>query len=106
MKGKLFEGLTVTKGGEYFCHIGWVHLGRPSMVRDNARRFAENLAKIASKVGANEVICYHDDYHDDCYVMLAVKAKEYSLHLPFKPVHIKYLPDYVKRYRKKVWGRS
>lgn len=99
VEGRLFDGLTVTKGGEYFCYIGWIHLGKPSMVRRNARRFVENLAKVAGSVGASEVVCYHDD----CYVMLTVKAKEYGLHVPFKPVHIiEYLLDYVRRHEDEV----
>ena len=40
----LFEGLTILKGGDYFCNVGWVHLGRPHPVREGALRFANNIA--------------------------------------------------------------
>ncbi len=97
--GKLFDGLTITKGGDYFCYIGWIHVGKPSPLKENAQRFVDNLAKVVEEVGAKEVICYHDD----CYVMLAVKAKEFGITLPFKPVHIiEYLRDYVKKHQDKV----
>ncbi len=89
IEGRLFDGLNFTKGGDYFCYIGWLHIGKPSMVRDNAQRFVDNLAK----TGAKEIICYHDD----CYTMLTSKVKEFGIELPFKPVHIvEYLRDYVR----------
>ncbi|RLA98037.1 MAG: hypothetical protein DRG37_07145 [Deltaproteobacteria bacterium] len=89
IEGRLFEGLNLTKGGDYFCYIGWLHIGKPSMVRDNAQRFVDNLAK----TGAREIICYHDD----CYTMLTSKVKEFGIDLPFKPIHIvEYLRDYVR----------
>mgnify|MGYP000156111562 CR=1 FL=1 len=99
IEGKLFDGLTITKGGDYFCYIGWIHVGRPSMVRNNAQKFVDNLAKVVREVGAKEVICYHDD----CYVMLANKVKEFGIQLPFRPVHIiEYLRDYVKEHQDEV----
>lgn len=99
IEGQLFDGLTITKGGDYFCHVGWIHVGRPSMLEKNAQRFVDNLAKVVEEVGAKEVICYHDD----CYVMLAVKAKEFGVTVPFKPVHIiEYLRDYVKKHQDRV----
>ena len=91
IEGRLFNGLTLLGGGDYFCYIGWIHLGRPSMVRDNAKTYIDNLAK----TGAKEIICYHDD----CYALLANKAKELKIEVPFKPIHnIEYLRDYVKEH--------
>jgi Fe-S oxidoreductase len=88
-EGQLFDGMTFLKGGNYFCYIGWIHLGKPGMVRENARRFVDNLAK----TGAREIICYHDD----CYVVLKSKVEEFGITLPFKPIHIiEYLRDYVR----------
>jgi Fe-S oxidoreductase len=93
IEGKLFGGLTVTKGGDYFCHIGWIHLGKPSKTKENAAKFVENLTKVTKEVGAKDVICFHDD----CYALLASKAKEYGIRVPFKPVHIiEYMRDYCK----------
>ncbi len=99
IEGQLFDGLTITKGGDYFCYIGWIHVGKPSMVEENAQKFVDNLAKVVKEVGAKEVICYHDD----CYALLANKVKEFGIKLPFKPVHIiEYLRDYVKANKDKV----
>ncbi len=89
-EGQLFDGMTFLKGGDYFCYLGWIHGGRPSMLKENAQKFVDNLAKS----GAKEIILFHDD----CYAMLANKIKEYAIELPFKPIHIiEYLRDYVKK---------
>ncbi len=90
--GQLFDGLTLLKGGDYFCWIGMVHTGRPSMVnKKNVQTFVDNLAK----TNADEIICFHDD----CYATLANKVKEFDIDLPFKPIHIiEYLRNYVKEH--------
>lgn len=95
IEGQLFEGLTLLKGGDYHCHFGFIHTGTPSVVKDNAQTFVDNL----TKTGAKEIIFYHDD----CYAMLANKVKEYDITLPFKPIHIiKYLRDYVKQHQNQI----
>ncbi|MCK4239668.1 MAG: (Fe-S)-binding protein [Candidatus Lokiarchaeota archaeon] len=95
IEGQLFDGMTLLKGGDYFCYFGWVHAGKPSMVSENAQIFVDNLAKI----GAEEIICYHDD----CYAMLTNKVKEFGIDLPFKPIHIlEYLRDYVKEHNDQI----
>ncbi|MBN1881452.1 MAG: (Fe-S)-binding protein [Deltaproteobacteria bacterium] len=89
IEGRLFEGLTILTGGDYFCYIGWIHLGKPSMVREHAEKTVRNLAA----TGAAEIVCYHDD----CYALLANKAPEMGIDVPFRPIHfIEYLRDYVK----------
>jgi Fe-S oxidoreductase len=99
IEGQLFDGLTITKGGAYFCHIGWIHLGKPSKVRENAARFVDNLGSVVKEVGAKEVICFHDD----CYALLANKAEEYGIKVPFETVHIiEYMRDYCKTHGNKV----
>ncbi|HDP81268.1 MAG TPA: (Fe-S)-binding protein [Spirochaetes bacterium] len=95
LEGKLFEGMTLLKGGDYFCYIGWIHVGRPGKVRDNAQTFVDNLAA----VGAKEIVCWHDD----CYALLANKTKELGIPVPFRPVHIiEYLRDYVRDHQSAV----
>lgn len=95
IEGQLFEGLTLLKGRNYFCRFGLMHAGTPSVVKDNAQTFVDNL----TKTGAKEIICYHDD----CYAMLANKVKEYGIDLPFKPIHIiEYLRDYVKEHENQI----
>ena len=89
LEGQLFDGLTFLKGGKYFCYFGWIHGGRPSLLKENAQKFVDTLAK----TGAKEIILFHDD----CYAMLTNKVKEYGIEVPFKPIHIiEYLRDYVK----------
>jgi len=94
--GQLYDGLTFLKGGDYFCWIGMVHMGRPSLVnKQNIQTFVDNLASS----GAEEIILFHDD----CYATLANKVKEFDISLPFKPIHIiEYLRDYVKAHQDQV----
>ena len=93
--GPLFAGMTVLKGGDYFCNVGWVHLGCETPVREGARRVVDNLAA----TGAGEIVFYHDD----CYALLAAMVKEYGVEVPFRPVHIiEYLLDYVKDHAHEV----
>ncbi|MBN2282405.1 MAG: (Fe-S)-binding protein [Deltaproteobacteria bacterium] len=95
IEGKLFDGLTLIQGGDYFCYVGWVHVGKPGMLSDNAQKFVNNLAA----TGAKEIICYHDD----CYVVLANKVKELGINVPFKVTHLfEYLRDYVKEHAGEV----
>jgi Fe-S oxidoreductase len=95
IEGQLFEGLTLLKGGEYFCLIGYVHSAVESPIRENAARFVENL----SKVGTKEIVFLHDD----CYAMLTNKVKDYGIEVPFRPVHIfEYLLTYLKEHRKNI----
>ena len=88
-EGPLFHGMTVLKGGDFFCGVGWLHLGREAPVRENAARVVRNLAD----TGAEEIIFYHDD----CYALLASLAGDYGVEVPFRPVHIiEYLLERVK----------
>jgi Fe-S oxidoreductase len=87
--GALFEGLTILKGGDYFCNVGWVHLGAAAPVREGALRFANNIALN----GGREVIFYHDD----CYALAASLLKDYGIEPSFRPLHIiEYLLDFVQ----------
>lgn len=78
--GPLFEGLPVLKGGDYFCNVGWVHLGYETPVRDGAPGV---ISKLAAS-GAGEIIFYHDD----CYALVASMAADYGVEVPFRSVHI------------------
>lgn len=89
--GPIFEGMTVLKGGDYFCGVGWIHLGHEAPVRQNAPRVIANLAA----TGASEIVFYHDD----CYALAASIAADYGIDVPFKPVHIiEYLFDHVRQH--------
>lgn len=88
-EGRLFEGMTFLKGGDYFCLIGWLHVGRETPVREGARRVINKLAELRTE----EIIFFHDD----CYALVTTKAKEYGIDVPFRPVHlIEYLYRYLK----------
>ena len=94
-EGKLFEGMTFLKGGEFFCKVGWIHAGKESPVRDGAQAIVDKLAETKAK----EIIFYHDD----CYALMATKVQEYKIDLPFKPTHIiEYLLNYLKDNREQV----
>jgi len=80
VQGRLFEGLTVVKGGDVFCRIGYIHIGQERPVREHARGVVEHLA--AS--GAEQIVCFHED----CYALLTVKAAEYGVDVPFRAVHL------------------
>ena len=45
----LFEDLTIVEGADYFCTVGYIHLGRPSPVKKEAKRFIDNLAALGAK---------------------------------------------------------
>ena len=88
LEGQMFEGMTVANGGEYFCHLGYVHIGMDSPLRENAQKFIDSLASI----GQEEVVLLHAD----CHAMIS-KMPEYGIEVPFKPIHIvEYMRDYLK----------
>jgi Fe-S oxidoreductase len=92
--GQMFDGMTVAKGGEYFCYLGYVHIGMVSPLKDNAQRFVDVLAGI----GSSEIVFIHDD----CYAMMS-KMHEFGIKIPFKTTHIiQYMRDYLKRYPDRI----
>ncbi|MFZ0944209.1 MAG: (Fe-S)-binding protein [Syntrophobacteraceae bacterium] len=80
IQGPLFKGLTIVEGADYFCGVGYIHLGKPSMTARQAQPFIDKL----SGLKAAEVVCFHDD----CYAMLTSLAAQYQLSVPFRPVHL------------------
>jgi hypothetical protein len=94
-QGRIFQGLTVIRGGEYFCKIGYLHIGQERPIREGAQRFVDNLAA----TGAEGIVCFHED----CYALLVGKAPEYGIRVPFRPVHLyEYLLDYLKAHEKEI----
>jgi len=77
-EGALFEGATFLRGGDYYCGIGFYHIGMESPVAKKAASVVEYVAR----TGAEEVVCYHDD----CYTLFKVKAPEFGVEIPFRPV--------------------
>ena len=94
LESKIFDGMTIAKGGDFFCFLGAIHIGMESLIRENAQRFVDSIAALASK----EVVFIHDD----CSAMIA-KVKEYGIEIPFKAVHlIEYLVKYLKGHQKEI----
>lgn len=94
-EGKLFDGMTILKGGDYFCYLGYIHAGKESPFEEGIPKAIENLAK----TGADEIIFFHDD----CYATFTTQAVKYGLEIPFKPVHlVEYLLDYFQENQNQI----
>jgi Fe-S oxidoreductase len=95
LEGSLFDELTHVRGEEYFCHIGWVHLGRISPLEKGIQPFIDNLAA----TGEREIVFLHDD----CYATVTVAAEQYGIKMPFRPIHIiEYLRDQMKERKDEI----
>lgn len=87
LESQLFKGMTIVKGGDYFCYIGYVHVARESPIAQNAQKFIDKMASL------NKEIVF---LHDDCYAMTHTKVKDYGIAVPFKYMHIfEYLRNYL-----------
>jgi Fe-S oxidoreductase len=91
LEGAIFERATIFSGGEYFCGIGFYHIGMESPVRENAKVVISRVAQM----GAEEVVCFHDD----CYTFFKVKALQFGLKVPFLPVS---WPEFLYRRMKEL----
>jgi len=92
--GQMFDGLTIAKGGDYFCYVGYVHGGLESPIRQNAQKFIDNIARLG-----DEIVFLHDD----CYAMVDAKVKDYGIKVPFKYMHIlEYMRNYLRDNRSKI----
>ena len=88
----MFKNLTIIKGSDFYSRIVYLHTGMESLVRAHAQEYIDNL----SKLNTHEIIFVHDD----CYTMVAKKAPEYGIPVPFKPIHIvEYMVTYLKAHR-------
>ena len=89
LEGSLFDDLTHIEGEDYYCYIGWIHLGMSSPIDKGIRSFIDNLAA----TGEKEIVFMHDD----CYATATTLAKEYGIDVPFRSIHIiEYLRDQMK----------
>ena len=94
LDSKMFEGMTVVAGGDYFCFLGYVHICMDSPLERNARRFINNLAAIQ----AEEIVFMHAD----CYAMLS-KMASYKIEVPFKATHIvEYMRNYLRGHPEEI----
>jgi len=92
--GQLFEGMTLVRGGDYYCLIGWEHSGFESPIERYAQRFIDNLASLDRDIVF---------LHDDCYAMVHAKIRDYGIEVPFRYVHLfQYLRDYLRDHRSSI----
>jgi Fe-S oxidoreductase len=87
IQSRIFDGLTIFDGGEYFCYSLYLHTARESYMKKNVQKYINSLTGLKKK----EIVLLHDD----CYTAAAAKAWEYGIEVPFKPVHI---IEYLLRY--------
>jgi len=96
LDGQLFQGMTLIKGGDYYCLIGWEHSGLESPIERYAQRFIDNLA------GLGKDIVF---LHDDCYAMVHAKARDYGITIPFNYMHLfEYLRNYLRDHQSSITG--
>ena len=94
LDGQLFQGMTVVKGGDYYCLIGWEHSGKESAIERYAQRFIDNLASLGKDILL---------LHDDCYAMVHAKVRDYGLKVPFNYMHIfEYLRNYLRDHQSNI----
>jgi Fe-S oxidoreductase len=93
-QGMLYEDSTFLSGGDYFCGIGFFHIGLATPVEKKAAALVDRVAR----TGAEEIVCYHDD----CYTFFSVVAPELGLEVPFRPVS---WPEFLYRRLKELEDR-
>jgi Fe-S oxidoreductase len=94
LDGQLFEGLTVVKAGDYFCLIGYVHIGKETPIGKGAQKFIDQMASLGK-----DIIFLHDD----CYAMVHAKVKDYGIAVPFRYMHLfEYLCNYLRNHQSRI----
>ena len=94
LDGQLFWGMTVVKGGDYYCLIGWEHSGKESPIERYAQRFIDNLTSL----GKNILLL-----HDDCCAMVHAKVRDYGINVPFNYMHLfEYLRNYLRDHKSNI----
>lgn len=91
---RLFEGMTIVRGGQLASLVGYVHMGGASLVARYGQRVLDNLASLGKD------IVY---LHNEGFVLAHVKAKEYGLRVSFKYMHLfEYLRNYLEAHKKSI----
>jgi Fe-S oxidoreductase len=94
LDGQLFRGMTVVKGGDYFCLIGYVHVAKESPIEKGAQKFIDKIASLGKDIVF---------LHDDCYAMVHAKVKDYGITVPFKYMHLfEYLRNYLRDHKSSI----
>ena len=79
-ESKLFEGLNIVGGRDYFCWQGADHGRQITAALENIPLFIQRLNKLPT----DEIIFYHDE----CYATIYGYAKAMKLEINFRPVHL------------------
>jgi Fe-S oxidoreductase len=86
--------MTIVKGGDYWCLIGYVHAGKESPIKKGAQTFIDNLGALGKDIVF---------LHDDCYAMAHAKVKDYGITIPFKYMHVlEYLRNYLREHKSSI----
>ena len=94
-EGRLFEGCTFLKGGDYESALGAIHVGTEQPLREKLVTKIEALAS----TGFGEIVMFHDD----CYAAYTTKALEYGISVPFRVKHyVEYLKDYLIAHKEEI----
>jgi len=95
LEGQMFDGLTIAKGGKYFCFFAQLHVGKESITRENMPTFVNAVASL----GAKEVVFLHDE----CHAAATKIAPDYGIEVPFKSIHIvEYMLNYLKKHQNDI----
>jgi Fe-S oxidoreductase len=94
-ESRMFAGMTLVRGSDYFSRAVFLHTGMESRVRTCTQRYIDNLAKLNKR----EIVFVHDD----CYTMAVRKAPEYGITVPFRAVHIiDYMLGYLQEHESSI----
>ena len=94
LDSQLFKGMTVVRGGEYMSLVGCVHFGGESFVEKYAQSVIDKLASLGKE------IVY---LHNEGFVLVHLKAKEYGITVPFKYMHLfEYLRNYLRDHQSSI----
>jgi Fe-S oxidoreductase len=94
IKSRMFDGLTIVKGGDFFCQVGWLHIGKAKPIEKKARKFIDALDNL------NKEIIF---LHDDCYAMVHAMVRDFGIQVPFRYMHLfEYLRNWLIDHRNEI----
>jgi Fe-S oxidoreductase len=95
VQSEIFRGMTLVRGGDYFCYYAMLHVGKASMLPEKARTFVRNLQNLVS----GEIVFLHEE----CHTMVRKMQNEWDIEVPFKATSILgYLNRYLKENRSRI----
>ncbi len=95
IEGDMFNGMTRIMGGDYFCWMGYIHLGQKEIIKPLLEKTVKNLVD----TGYDDIVFIHDE----CYGAIHYLCKEFDIDIPFRYRHIvHYLYDYLKENKEDI----